>query len=89
MEALERDLLQQQEISTINNDINNQEPQMNKQDSQQRPNTSRPLLQQTIPQYDQTPYKRNESWGASINNLPPTTFRIYFLRQHLGYISKI
>jgi hypothetical protein len=26
----------------------------------------------------QQPNKRNESWGASINNLPPTTFRIYF-----------
>jgi hypothetical protein len=35
-------------------------------------------IQQTIPQYDTTPNKRNEAWGASINRLPPTTFRIYF-----------
>lgn len=35
-------------------------------------------IQQTIPQYDTTPNRRNEPWGASIHNLPPTTFRIYF-----------
>jgi hypothetical protein len=29
-------------------------------------------------QYDTTPNKKNESWGASINNAPPTTLRIYF-----------
>jgi hypothetical protein len=34
--------------------------------------------QQTIPQYDTTPNRRNEAWGLSINNLPPTIFRVYF-----------
>jgi hypothetical protein len=36
------------------------------------------LIQQTIPQYDTHPVGRNEAWGASINNLPPTTFRVFF-----------
>jgi hypothetical protein len=35
-------------------------------------------IQQVIPQYNTTPNRKNESWVASVNNLPPTTFRIYF-----------
>jgi hypothetical protein len=35
-------------------------------------------IQQTLPQYNTTPNRRNEPWGASIHNLPPITFRIYF-----------
>jgi hypothetical protein len=35
-------------------------------------------IQQILPQYDTAPVRRNEAWGASINNLPPTTFRLYF-----------
>jgi hypothetical protein len=35
-------------------------------------------IQQTIPQDDMTPNKKNEARGASITNMPPTTFRIYF-----------
>jgi hypothetical protein len=35
-------------------------------------------IQQLLPQYDTTPNKINEAWGASIHKLPPTTFRIYF-----------
>jgi hypothetical protein len=50
--------------------------------SQQPPNvqnrTRGTLLQQTLEQYDTSPNKKNESWGACINKLPPTTFRIYF-----------
>jgi hypothetical protein len=38
----------------------------------------RQLMQQCMQQYDTTPTKKNESWGASINSTPPTTFRIYF-----------
>jgi hypothetical protein len=35
-------------------------------------------IQQTLPQYDSTPNKWNDAWGAAIKNLPPTNFRIYF-----------
>jgi hypothetical protein len=31
-----------------------------------------------MPQYDTTPNRKNEAWGVSINNSPPTSFRIYF-----------
>jgi hypothetical protein len=41
-------------------------------------NTRRPLLQQILQQYDSSPSKKNKSWGACINKLPPTTFHIYF-----------
>jgi hypothetical protein len=45
----------------------------------QEPTTQRPqLIQQTMNQYSSNPAKSNESWGASINNLAPTIFRIYF-----------
>jgi hypothetical protein len=35
-------------------------------------------IQQRIPQYDMTPNRKYEAWGASINNLTTTIFRIYF-----------
>jgi hypothetical protein len=41
-------------------------------------NNNGPRIQQTLPQYDTTPKRKNDTWGASINNLPPTIFCIYF-----------
>jgi hypothetical protein len=45
-----------------------------------QPNESaaRPTIQQLIPQYESNMHKHNEAWGASINNIRLTTFRIYF-----------
>jgi hypothetical protein len=42
------------------------------------PANKQTMLQQILPQYDMMLKKKNESWGASINNLLPTTFHIYF-----------
>jgi hypothetical protein len=38
--------------------------------------TTRQTLQQTIPQYDSTPPRRNEAWGASIHQLFGFIFKI-------------
>jgi small-conductance mechanosensitive channel len=55
-----------------------QEDKQQQQNSQSKDRTHRPTIQQTLPQYDSTPNRNNDAWGASINNLPPTTFRLYF-----------
>jgi hypothetical protein len=47
------------------------------QDSRTQP-TVRSTIQQLLPQYNNNTHKHNEAWGVSINNIPPTTFRIYF-----------
>jgi hypothetical protein len=44
------------------------------QTGQQANPRAKHFIQQTLQQYDTTPNKKNESWGASINNLPPTNF---------------
>jgi hypothetical protein len=59
---------------------NTTERQTNTNDLQQQLNErqERSTIQQMIPQYDTTPNRSNEAWGASINNKPSNTFRIYF-----------
>jgi hypothetical protein len=43
-----------------------------------RPITNPPLIRQRIPQFNTTPPKCNEAWGASIKTPLQTSFRIYF-----------
>jgi hypothetical protein len=58
-----------------------QQQQESRQDMRQETNssnTNNTRIPQTFPQYDTTPNRKNEAWGASINNLPPTIFQLYF-----------
>jgi hypothetical protein len=68
----------QETISIV--DLVNQSATISQQDPNNTNNTTgaATFIQQIIPQYDTTPVRRNEAWGASINNLPPTIFCIYF-----------
>jgi membrane-associated HD superfamily phosphohydrolase len=66
------------ETRTKYNEIRATLQQENQQQQQLGELNRLPSVQQTIPQYDTMPNKINAAWGSSINNLPPTIFRIYF-----------
>jgi hypothetical protein len=58
---------------------NQEEAQPQQENQEEDRGTRRPQwIQHILNQYDSSPVKRNESWGASINNVPPTVFGIYF-----------
>jgi hypothetical protein len=69
---------QTQETDKTTNEYQATENQETTQRSRVNKSIARPMIQQVLPQYDTTPPRRNEAWGSSINNLPPSIFRIYF-----------